>query len=360
MAAGIKSVVSTNFSGAQIPLLSIESYDELAYGGMIAGINLWDPNLYPGQNGSFSSVVNSVPGRGANSFSAPGAGSLTFAGGGMDFNATIGGLAGLKIGVSATALVPHVNDLTNFEATFTASIAGNVMTVTAMGGGTITQNMNLSGTGVPSGLQVVKQLTGTSGGVGTYRVSASQAVASTTIIGKEEFLVVVLFKATAALGGNSGVMAAQSDSGAVTNTGKLQWCLAVNNGGVQAYVNGVQFASGFNPVVGKIYAVGMHFVQDVTNKQTRVTLYVYNITDQAVVYDGVLFQLVYAAPTTLVNGGTEMGMPYNMTGFISPQNVRVYGLVSFERISYAGSDPAERFGMQVKRAVALAEAGTIS
>lgn len=66
----------------------------------------------------------------------------------------------------------------------TGSIAGNVMTVTAVGSGTIVPGATISGTNVVSGTQVVTQLSGTAGGVGTYAVNiAEQAVASTTISG---------------------------------------------------------------------------------------------------------------------------------------------------------------------------------
>jgi hypothetical protein len=68
---------------------------------------------------------------------------------------------------------------------FTGSIAGNVLTVTAVGSGTIVPGGTLSGTGgggVASGTTVVSQLTGSTGGVGTYTVSIpEQTVTSTTI-----------------------------------------------------------------------------------------------------------------------------------------------------------------------------------
>lgn len=66
----------------------------------------------------------------------------------------------------------------------TGSIAGDVMTVTAVGSGTLYKGTTLSGTGVASGTKILAQLTGTAGGVGTYRVSIpEQTVASTTISG---------------------------------------------------------------------------------------------------------------------------------------------------------------------------------
>lgn len=71
-------------------------------------------------------------------------------------------------------------------ATFTGSIAGNVLTVPANGvtAGAITLGMTLSGSGITSGTTIVGFGTGAGGNVnegGTYTVSKSQTVASTTI-----------------------------------------------------------------------------------------------------------------------------------------------------------------------------------
>lgn len=60
--------------------------------------------------------------------------------------------------------------------------AGTVLTVSAVASGTIYLGMELTGTGVTAGTRVTAFGTGT-GGVGTYTVSASQEVASTTITG---------------------------------------------------------------------------------------------------------------------------------------------------------------------------------
>ena len=65
-------------------------------------------------------------------------------------------------------------------ASVTGSIAGTVLTVTAVSSGLITVGAVLSGSGVTAGTTVVGVLTG-SGGVGTYQVSASQTVSSTTV-----------------------------------------------------------------------------------------------------------------------------------------------------------------------------------
>jgi len=68
---------------------------------------------------------------------------------------------------------------------FSGSIAGSVLTVASVASGSITVGDTLvysSGTSVVSGTIITKQLTGTTGGVGTYTVSISQT--STSFTGK--------------------------------------------------------------------------------------------------------------------------------------------------------------------------------
>lgn len=66
------------------------------------------------------------------------------------------------------------------ESSFTGSIASNVMTTSAVTG-TIGIGQYISGTNVQPGTKILEQLTGTTGGAGTYRVNVSQTVSSTTI-----------------------------------------------------------------------------------------------------------------------------------------------------------------------------------
>ncbi len=73
---------------------------------------------------------------------------------------------------------------------FTGSIAGNVLTVSAVGTGGLYPNQTLTGTNVAAGTAVVAQLTGTAGSTGTYQVNISQTVASTTITGSGGWLTV--------------------------------------------------------------------------------------------------------------------------------------------------------------------------
>jgi hypothetical protein len=63
----------------------------------------------------------------------------------------------------------------------TGSITGTVLTITAVITGTLTTSAVVAGTNVSTGTTIVAQLTGTTGGVGTYTVNKSQTVASTTI-----------------------------------------------------------------------------------------------------------------------------------------------------------------------------------
>jgi len=76
-------------------------------------------------------------------------------------------------------------------STFTGSIAGTTLTIPANGvtQGAITIGQTISGTGITAGTKIVGFLTGAGGNVnegGTYTVSKSQTVASTTITGYYE------------------------------------------------------------------------------------------------------------------------------------------------------------------------------
>jgi len=84
-----------------------------------------------------------------------------------------------------------VSMFTAVTASVTASIAAGttagtgIMTVTVVGSGTLYPGMNLASatSGFQPGTFIMSQLSGTTGGVGTYLVSVSQTVASGTIVG---------------------------------------------------------------------------------------------------------------------------------------------------------------------------------
>lgn len=77
---------------------------------------------------------------------------------------------------NGVTVVPHT-------AVVTGSIALTTLTVSAVTSGSLLPGMTISGTGITAGTYIVVQLTGTTGGAGTYTVSVSQTVASTTITG---------------------------------------------------------------------------------------------------------------------------------------------------------------------------------
>lgn len=64
--------------------------------------------------------------------------------------------------------------------TFTGSISGTTLTVSAISSGNIALGQTISGSGVTAGTKVVQFLTG-AGQAGTYQVSASQTVGSVTM-----------------------------------------------------------------------------------------------------------------------------------------------------------------------------------
>ncbi|WP_144378528.1 DUF3383 family protein [Mesorhizobium amorphae] len=67
-------------------------------------------------------------------------------------------------------------------ASVTGNIAGNVLTVTAVASGTLVPGAAITGTGVTAATQVVSQLSGTTGGIGTYAVNKAQSVPDGTTI----------------------------------------------------------------------------------------------------------------------------------------------------------------------------------
>ena len=82
----------------------------------------------------------------------------------------------ITAGRSATSAGP----ITIESMSCTGSIAGTTLTVTAVSAGKLWLNQEITGTGVTAGTTITALGTGT-GLTGTYTVSASQTVASTTI-----------------------------------------------------------------------------------------------------------------------------------------------------------------------------------
>ncbi|VWC89751.1 Tail fiber protein [Burkholderia aenigmatica] len=109
-------------------------------------------------------------------------------------------------------------------ASFTGSISGTTLTVTAVASGTVQVGQVLSGTGITSGTQILALGTGT-GGVGTYTVSASQTASSTTITasGGSNWLPGQFYGSTSVALTNANVTltAAQSSKPIIFLTGNL-------------------------------------------------------------------------------------------------------------------------------------------
>jgi hypothetical protein len=121
----------------------------------------------------------------------------------------------------------------------TGSIAGNLLTVTAVGSGVLYAGTLLTGTGVATGTTIVNQVGGTPGGVGTYTVNIpEQAVASTTLTGAYGMLTLGTLTGIAFAVGDvisgSGVVAGTTITQSLTGGGGTGATLVVNNATVVA------------------------------------------------------------------------------------------------------------------------------
>jgi hypothetical protein len=74
-----------------------------------------------------------------------------------------------------------LNGARNLDASITGSITGTTLTVSAVASGTITPGEAITGTGIAANTTITNQLTGTTGGVGTYTLSSSATVSSEAI-----------------------------------------------------------------------------------------------------------------------------------------------------------------------------------
>jgi len=114
-------------------------------------------------------------------------------------------------------------------ASFTGTIAGDILTIGSAPTGTVVVGAILAGTGVTTGTQVVEQLSGTTGGAGVYAVSASQVVASTTITATYGTLTV-----TAVSSGTISV--GQGVAGGTTAAGTIITALGTGTGLAGTYI----------------------------------------------------------------------------------------------------------------------------
>jgi hypothetical protein len=112
----------------------------------------------------------------------------------------------------------------------TGSIAGDVLSVSAVGSGTVVPGATITGSGVTSGTKVLSQISGTPGGIGTYRVSLpNQTVASTTITGTYGTMTVTAV-------GSGALAVGQQISGTNVTAGTTITALGTGTGGTGTYI----------------------------------------------------------------------------------------------------------------------------
>lgn len=111
----------------------------------------------------------------------------------------------------------------------------SILNVTAVGSGTIVPGASISGTGIPTlpAPQIVAQLTGTPGGIGTYALNVGEiTAASETIAGTYGLLTIGTATGVFGVGDlltGSGVAAGTSITANVTGTGGTGGTMVVNN-----------------------------------------------------------------------------------------------------------------------------------
>lgn len=171
-------------------------------------------------------------------------------------NVTSGAVAFAAAGGSIATASGFTASVAASTFSVTGSIDGDIMTVTAVGSGTIVAGATISGTGVASGTKVVSQISGTAGGIGTYYVSIpGQSAASTTISGTYGTMTV-----TAAGTGLLAVGQVLSGTGVVAGTKLTQFLTGLGGTGTYAVDNNTVVAStadvaGTSWVETKWYAV---------------------------------------------------------------------------------------------------------
>lgn len=114
-------------------------------------------------------------------------------------------------------------------ASVTASISGNIMTVTAVGSGTLYPGSLLT-SGAASGTTLGQQISGTTGGIGTYYVSIPEQTVASTTIGTSYGLLTIGGTVTGSYGIGSVI------TGGGTATGTIITALGTGTGGAGTYI----------------------------------------------------------------------------------------------------------------------------
>ena len=116
----------------------------------------------------------------------------------------------------------------NQTPVFTGSISGTTLTVTAVTSGFVGIGSSISGTGITAGTTITGLLSGT-GGAGTYTVSVSQSVASTTITGTIVATTIQAYYQKPLQIDSAYVRIATSQSGSPVLNGGIDYPVAVIN-----------------------------------------------------------------------------------------------------------------------------------
>jgi hypothetical protein len=139
-------------------------------------------------------------------------------------------------GAPNTAASATGSSIAASTSSVTGSIADDLMTVTAVGSGTLYPGTTLSGTGVSTGTVILSQVSGTTGGVGTYLVSiGGQSAASTTISGTYGTLTIGTLTTTPTfavgdiLNATGSVVAGTTITANITGSGGTGGTMVVNN-----------------------------------------------------------------------------------------------------------------------------------
>lgn len=139
-------------------------------------------------------------------------------------------------GQAATAVM--TGSIAAGTASVTGKILDNIMTVTAVGSGTIYPGASVSGTGVITGTKVVSQISGTPGGIGTYYVDHGEQVTNSVTLSLTHGVLTV----TAVTSGAVGV--GQTISGSGVTSGTRVTAQGTGTGGTGTYiVDGTQTAT---------------------------------------------------------------------------------------------------------------------
>lgn len=209
--------------------------------------------------------------------------------------------AASSFSAAAGLLQTDLNAVLATIASFTASIASNVLTVTVLNTGTISPGQAVLGSGVDSGLYITSQLTGSAGGIGTYQLSGTDTVGSEAMTTQGFPLVVTYdstsgaFKVTSGITGEistsdfaSGTLAdtllLSESTGAVLQQGAAAATPAgIMNGVVEMTTDWASYTTSFDPDGGSGHALKAEFA---AWKNAYPNRYMYVCWDTAVVARG--------------------------------------------------------------------------